>query len=71
MGRCHSTMAGGRGCAINRLRGKVLDASADADHIHQAVDRPNLMEVNLIRGTTVHRGFRIRQGLEHLQHLCL
>ena len=63
-------MTGWGGRAINRLRGKALNTSADTDDINQAVDRPNLMEMNLIRGTSVNRGFRISQGLKHLQHLC-
>jgi hypothetical protein len=62
-------MASWGGCAINRLRGKALKPSADADDINQAVDRANLMEVNLIRGAAVHRGFRISQVLKHLQNL--
>ena len=69
MGRRHATVASGGGCAMNRIRSKVLEPSADADDINQAVNRTNLMEVNLVRGTTVHRGFCISQSLKHLQNL--
>ena len=47
------------GCAVNRIRGKVLDTSTNADDINQAVNRANFMEVNLIRGAAMNRRFRI------------
>ena len=60
MGSAHLTMARRRWRGPKTLNAEMQQASADADHINQRIDRAHLMEMHLLSGHPMHMGFGIR-----------
>ena len=46
----------------------MLNGSADTNHIHQAVNGSNFVEMHLVSGNAMNGCFSVSEGRKHRQH---